>query len=160
MLIGWCGMRPIEIACLRRNCVRDSDPQPGIRITREGTKGGRHGRFIPLPGGGFVLAELAAYGMPASGWVFPRRDGRPGHVEPHLVSHLLCRHLHSHGYGDTAYAGRHRFGTRLLQSAGGNIRVVQDTLGHAKLSTTAAYTKIENAEAAAAVAAIPAPEAA
>lgn len=157
VLIACAGMRPCEICALRRNCIRDRDLQPGIRILPGATKGSRRGRFVPLPGGGFVLAELAAADLPASGWCWPRLDGKPGHVGAHVVSHEVCGLLHSLGIADTAYAGRHRFATRVLRASGGNIRLVKDALGHADISTTSVYTEVENSEVAAAVAAIPDP---
>jgi site-specific recombinase XerD len=157
ILAAVCGLRPVEIACLRCACIRDGDLVPGIRIAPEATKGGRHGRFVALTGSEWVFDELRECGLPSSGWAYPRLDGRPGHVAPHLVSHRMCAHIHACGFPDTAYALRHRCGTRLLAAAGGNIRVVQDVLGHLKLSTTAAYTLVENAESAAAIAAMPVP---
>lgn len=157
VLAAWCGLRACEIAQLRRACVRDTDPVPGIRISPDATKGGHRGRFVPLTGASWVLAQIEAAGLPSSGWCFPRLDGQPGHVTPHVVSHVCCTYLHDLGIPDTLHSLRHRFGTRLLAAAEGNIRVVQDTLGHGSLATTAVYTRIENAQAAAAVARIPAP---
>lgn len=153
VLAGWCGLRACEIAHLRRRCICENDPSPRLIVMADSTKGHRP-RIIPLCD--FAVAEIRAARLPATGRAFPRLDGEPGHLTPHRVTTLCNEHLHELGCPDTLHSLRHSFATRLRQ-AGADLRVIQELLGHARLDTTAIYTKVTLTEAAAAVNAIPAP---
>lgn len=155
VLGAWCGMRCIEIAFLRRSLIRENAGPPHIVIAPDATKGGRKGRIIHLCD--YAAGEIADAGLPSSGWAFPRLDGRPGHVTAHLVSNVVNRYLHEKcGITDTFHATRHRFGTELLD-ASGNLRLVQEEMGHRNPKTTAKYTLVKDGPAVAAVAKLPVP---
>ena len=153
MAAAWCGLRAKEIALLRRECVLDTGRPPVLLVAADATKG-RTERVVPLSG--FVLSELALAGLPGSGWAFRRRDGQHGPNTPGLVSKIANEYLRSCGVNATLHQLRHRFGTQAYAGTR-DLLVVQGLMGHANPSTTAGYAAYADADAAAAVEAIPVP---
>ena len=128
-------------------------PQPLLLIAANATKGRRE-HVVPMSS--FVLAELRLAGLPASGWVFPRRDGKPGPNAPWRVSQLAGQCLHDAGSAATLHQLRHRCLT-MVQQERHDLRMTQEIAGHASPSATAVYTRLDQADAAAVMEAIPAP---
>ena len=153
VLAGWAGLRACEIALLRRECILDQAQVPALLIAADATKG-RTERIVPMSG--FVLAELHEAGIPARGWMFPRRDGADGPNRPWLVSHLANGWLHECGFAATLHQLRHRFGTQAYHATR-DLRAVQELLGHAHPSTTAGYAAYDSAAAIEAVEHVPVP---
>jgi integrase/recombinase XerC/integrase/recombinase XerD len=153
VLAGWAGLRAKQIALLRRECVLDALDPPLLLVAADATKG-RSERLVPLSA--FTLAELAACGMPARGWVFLRRDGQAGPNRPLIISRLSNEHLAGCGLGVTLHQFRHWFGTQTYRSSL-DIRVVQELLGHSSPAMAAKYAAFSRSSAAAAVAALPVP---
>jgi integrase/recombinase XerC len=153
VLAAWCGLRACEIARLQRANVLDTASPPVLRIVAGATKGRRE-RIIPLSS--FVLGELFAHGMPASGWMFRRADGKPGPNQPHRVSQLANAHLHGCGTAATLHQLRHWCGTEAYRPKR-DLRMVQELLGHANIASTAGYTAYFADEAAAALEQLPVP---
>ncbi|RUS63178.1 tyrosine recombinase XerC [Pseudorhodobacter sp. E13] len=140
-LLYGCGLRISEALGLTGAAY----PLPEVlRITG---KGGKE-RLVPvLPAAAEAVSRyvgLCPYDLSASAPLF--RGMRGGALNPRLISGAMERVRARLGLPATAtpHALRHSFATHLL-SAGGDLRSIQELLGHASLSTTQAYTAVDTA---------------
>lgn len=142
LLSGFAGARCKEIAELR---VEDIYRDRGVLLLHG--KGNKE-RLVPLHP--LVLSALVAFGLPRAGYVFRRRDGHP--LKPSTVSRYVGRFLHEQGIDATAHMGRHSFATALYGLSNGDLRMVQDLLGHSSPASTSMYAGWAPARAAEVVA--------
>ncbi|NEY90981.1 tyrosine recombinase XerC [Tabrizicola oligotrophica] len=115
-----------------------------LRITG---KGGKE-RLVPtLPAAQHAVARYATLcpmDLHKDAPLF--RGARGGPLNPRLVQKVMEQARLQMGLPATAtpHALRHSFATHLL-AAGGDLRAIQELLGHASLSTTQAYTAVDAA---------------
>jgi integrase/recombinase XerC len=121
-------------------------PGKGDSITVLGK--GKKSRMVPvLPQVLELIAEyarLSPFDLAASEPLFRGTKGGP--LSPRILQLTMERLRGALGLADTAtpHALRHSFATHLL-SRGGDLRSIQELLGHASLATTQIYTAVDSA---------------
>lgn len=139
VLLYGCGLRISEALSLTGADLPLADV---LRITG---KGGKE-RLVPvLPAArAAVAAYVALCPFPPEAGAPLFRGARGGPLNPRLVQKTVERTRLQLGLpaSVTPHALRHSFATHLL-SAGGDLRAIQELLGHASLSTTQAYTAVD-----------------
>jgi integrase/recombinase XerC len=136
-LLYACGLRISEALTLT---PKQASTTP-LSITGKGNKT----RIVPiLPAAQTAIAtylELCPYPLNANQPMF--RGVKGGPLNARNIQLLIERLRGALGLPDTAtpHALRHSFATHLL-SNGADLRVIQELLGHASLSTTQVYTEV------------------
>jgi integrase/recombinase XerC len=135
------GLRLSELTGLAHDDVNFRDAT--LRVTGKGAKT----RIVPV--GSYALAALQAW-LPARGGLaraeekalFVGRDG--GALGARAVQARLKHWALKLGLADKVHphALRHSFASHLLQSSG-DLRAVQEMLGHSSISTTQVYTHLD-----------------
>lgn len=140
-LLYGCGLRISEALSLR------GADHPLPEVLRILGKGGKE-RLVPvLPAAQAAVADYirqCPWPLDVTQPLF--RGARGGALNPRLVQAAMERARLRLGLPPSAtpHALRHSFATHLL-AAGGDLRAIQELLGHASLSTTQAYTAVDSA---------------
>lgn len=148
MLLYGAGLRIGEALALPKGVVEDllKAGRDTLAVTGKGNKT----RLVPLLPQ--ALEALGAY-RDACPWLAARGPGeaffvgaRGGALDPAIVQKRVRDIRRGLGLAETVtpHALRHSFATHLL-GAGGDLRTIQELLGHASLSTTQRYTDVDAA---------------
>jgi integrase/recombinase XerC len=139
-LLYGCGLRISEALGLKRKDF--TGKSDSLVITGKGNKT----RMVPvLSQVTLAISDYVAlcpYKNPPNGPLFVGARGKP--LSPRIVQLTMERLRGALGLADTAtpHALRHSFATHLL-ARGGDLRSIQELLGHASLSTTQIYTGVD-----------------
>jgi integrase/recombinase XerD len=140
------GLRVSELVALPANAAHTKDPFIHVR-----GKGGRE-RLVPLSD--TARQSIAAYRVfskkfyakaSANPWLFPA-DAESGHLTRQAFARDLKACAAAAGLAPSRVSPhvlRHAFASHLLQN-GADLRIVQELLGHADISTTQIYTHVLN----------------
>lgn len=145
------GMRVSELVTLtlqhlQRDPKRKTKLQPFLLVRGKGSKE----RLVPLHGG--AIAALEDYLQVRESFVPHHRDsrylfsssGKAGHLTRqrfHQLLKELCLNAGLDPARCSPHTLRHSFATHLLEG-GADLRVIQELLGHADISTTQIYTHV------------------
>jgi integrase/recombinase XerC len=141
-LLYGSGLRISEALGLTREAVPAPGKGDSIMVRGKGNKA----RMVPvLPQVLKLIADYVAlcpYDLPDQGPIFLGARGGP--LSPRIVQLTMARLRGALGLAETAtpHALRHSFATHLL-ARGGDLRAIQELLGHASLSTTQIYTAVD-----------------
>ena len=152
---GWVAARDVAVVTLLYGCgLRISEAlgltgadvplPPVMRITG---KGGKE-RIVPVIDAARdavdAYLKLSPHPVEPNSPLF--RGTRGGALNPRMIQKVMEKSRLQLGLPATAtpHALRHSFATHLL-TAGGDLRAIQELLGHASLSTTQAYTAVDTA---------------
>jgi integrase/recombinase XerC len=139
-LLYGSGLRISEALGLTRADVTGS--RDAITVTGKGRKQ----RMVPvLPQVQSLIADYVArcpYDLPLDGPLFVGAKG--GALSPRIVQLAMARLRGALGLPESAtpHALRHSFATHLL-ARGGDLRAIQELLGHASMATTQIYTEVD-----------------
>lgn len=141
-LLYGCGLRISEALALTANDFDIGRSAGSVRVLG---KGGKE-RVVPLiPVVGEAIADyrrLCPFAPTRDEPVF--RGVKGGPLNARIVQRRMAVYRGALGLpaSATPHALRHSFATHLL-AAGGDLRAIQDLLGHQSLSSTQVYTKVE-----------------
>src|SRR3984893_16490365 len=142
-LLYGSGLRISEALGLRRREV----PLPGAGDVLVVTGKGNKTRMVPVLQNVLALirdyAAICPHPLPPHGPIFVGARGGP--LSARVIQLTMERLRGALGLPDSAtpHALRHSFATHLL-TRGGDLRAIQELLGHASLSTTQIYTGIDS----------------
>jgi integrase/recombinase XerC len=142
-LLYGSGLRISEALGLKRREV----PLPGAGDVLVVTGKGNKTRMVPVLQNVLALVQdyvaVCPHPLPPEGPIFVGARGGP--LKARIIQLTMERLRGALGLPDSAtpHALRHSFATHLL-SRGGDLRAIQELLGHASLSTTQIYTGIDS----------------
>ena len=142
-LLYGAGLRISEALAIRRADAPISGLD-ALTVLGKGQKTRQVPVILPVQQAVERYLALCPMALPSDGPLFIGERGRP--LSPRIIQLAVERLRGALGLPDSAtpHALRHSFATHLL-SRGGDLRTIQELLGHASLSTTQIYTAVDGA---------------
>ena len=137
------GLRISEALSIRRADAPIGETE-AVTIVGKGQKSRSAPIIAPVRKAVEDYLALCPFALKAAGPLFVGAQGGP--LSPRIVQLAMARMRAALGLPDSAtpHALRHSFATHLL-ARGGDLRTIQDLLGHVSLSTTQVYTGVDSA---------------
>lgn len=143
-LLYGCGLRISEALGLKRGDAPLPRGAGSVRVTGKGNKT-RQVPVLPVVEQAVeAYLALCPYVLDPDGPLFAGKRGGP--LNARIIQRRMAYLRGALGLPDSAtpHALRHSFATHLLMN-GGELRAIQELLGHASLSTTQLYTEVDEA---------------
>lgn len=140
-LLYGAGLRVFEALGIARQDA-PVDEIDAVTVIGKGGKARTVPVIVPVRRALAAYLALCPYALPARGPLFVGAKGGP--LSPRIVQFAVAELRGALGLPPSAtpHALRHSFATHLL-SRGGDLRAIQELLGHASLSTTQLYTRVD-----------------
>jgi integrase/recombinase XerC len=140
-LLYGAGLRISEALAIKRRDAPVGE-KDALRVVGKGSKTRDVPVIEPVRRGVETYLALCPYALPPDRPLFVGAKGGP--LSPRIIQLAVERLRGALGLPDSAtpHALRHSFATHLL-GRGGDLRTIQELLGHASLSTTQIYTAVE-----------------
>ena len=143
LLLYGCGLRINEALQLNLSDFENISPDSGIiKILGKGKKE----RIVPILERVSVsindYLESCPFSVSSSSPLFLGKRGK--RLSPRIIQRILEKIRRSLDYNPklTPHSLRHSFATHILEN-GGDLRTIQELLGHSSLSTTQKYTHVD-----------------
>ncbi|WP_132029867.1 tyrosine recombinase XerC [Aquabacter spiritensis] len=142
-LLYGAGLRISEALGLTPKQIPKAGAEGRITVIGKGQKTRMVPLIAPVSAAIADYVALCPYDLPPDRPLF--RGARGGPLSPRIVQLAVERMRGALGLPDSAtpHALRHSFATHLL-AQGGDLRAIQELLGHASLSTTQIYTALDD----------------
>lgn len=142
-LLYGAGLRIAEALAIRR-CDAPVGQRDALRVVGKGGKTREVPVIAPVREAIEAYLKLCPYALAPERHLFVGARGGP--LSPRIIQLAMERLRGAFGLPDSAtpHALRHSFATHLL-GRGGDLRSIQELLGHASLSTTQIYTAVDSA---------------
>ncbi len=142
-LLYGAGLRISEALGLTASQAPKADTEGRITVLGKGNKTRMVPLIAPVSRAIADYVALCPYALAPDAPLF--RGARGGPLSPRIVQLAVERMRGALGLPDSAtpHALRHSFATHLL-AKGGELRAIQELLGHASLSTTQIYTALDD----------------
>ncbi|MGO9672761.1 MAG: tyrosine recombinase XerC [Methylocella sp.] len=141
-LLYGAGLRISEALAIQRSEAPVGE-RDALRVVGKGSKTREVPVIAPVRRGIEAYLALCPYTLPPERHLFVGARGGP--LSPRIIQLAVERLRGALGLPDSAtpHALRHSFATHLL-GRGGDLRTIQELLGHASLSTTQIYTAVDS----------------
>jgi integrase/recombinase XerC len=143
VLLYGAGLRIAEALSIRRKDAPINEAD-GLSVIGKGRKRRSVPIIAPVRAAIETYLEVCPYSLKDDGPLFV--GARGGELSPRIIQLAVARLRGALGLPDSAtpHALRHSFATHLL-ARGGDLRTIQELLGHSSLSTTQIYTAVDSA---------------